>query len=88
MSKTQDKLDKIIQLLEDIKVRQPSPYYYYPPIQVIPQPPSPDPFWPYYPPTYYPPYGTFTVTGDTENETITTGGDIFSCGAINQINIH
>ena len=42
-----EKLDKIIELLEGIKANQPVPYYYYP--QIVYYPPG------YYPPPYYPP---------------------------------
>ena len=52
MSEIEDKLDKIIELLEGIKANQPVPYYYYPPIVYYPtvNPPSqpyPQPDQPY-----------------------------------------
>ena len=52
--KTQDKLDKIVKLLEDIKAGQPMPYY--PPIQ----------YYPVYPDPYQPQW-TCTRTSDTND---------------------
>lgn len=52
MVKKEDKLDKIIKLLEEIKASQAIPYYVYPPIYYYPPQPQPylpqpwvDPHW-------------------------------------------
>ena len=45
MSEIEDKLDKIIKLLEEIRANQPIPYY--PPIQVYPVIYPPQPYMPY-----------------------------------------
>lgn len=58
MSKTEDKLDKIIKLLEEIKADQPLPYYPPIPQQLIIYPPG----QPY---TLYPPNESPWQPGDT-----------------------
>ena len=74
---TEDKLDKIIKLLEDIKVNQPIPLPFYPPIQVYPvwpdpRPYVPQPYMPHYPDPYrYEPTWTCdTITSDGSTELI------------------
>ena len=60
---TEDKLDKIIKLLEDIKAGQPVPYY--PPIRYY-YPTYPQPYMPVYPDPYQPQW-TCTRTSDTND---------------------
>ena len=47
MASKEDKLDKIIKLLKEIKANQPMPYYFFPPIYYPPEPqpyiPNPNP---------------------------------------------
>ena len=62
MSNTEEKLDKIIKLLEDIKAGQPMPYsprFLYPPIPYYPQP-----YIPMYPDLYQPHWTCTTTGGD------------------------
>lgn len=64
MTKTEEKLDKIIKLLEEIKVNQAMVFYppvYYPPFQ-----------WPPYVPYPEPPYITYT-SGDDGTSQIDAG---------------
>ena len=72
MTITEDKLDKIIKLLEDIKAGQPIPNY--PPIQYYPV--YPQPYTPIYPDPYQP---TWTCTPHTSDEvgTVNPGTTVF-----------